>query len=86
MAKYIEALSRVCYENGNAKTDQKLYEFHGDCTCAGCTARKNSRRGNRNCITITTRDILKVKEAKEIIEKWTCADGSKWLKTEYVQI
>jgi len=86
MAEYNKTQSRVCYEHGRVETGKKLYEFHGYCTCKGCTERQKRRSGNRNCITVTTDDVSKAKEAVEIITKWSCADGNTWLKTEYLSV
>lgn len=76
---------RVCYENGNSATGNKIYELYKYCNCPNCEDRQQWTRTPANKATATTKDISKVDEVAEFLKNWTCENGKKHLEIVYFQ-
>lgn len=74
---------RICYDNGNSATGEKIYELHASCTCEDCQDRSSMRREPANQATVTTKDVLKIDEATEFLKDWSCENGKKLLEPVY---
>ena len=77
---------RICYENGNPKTGQKIYELYKYCECSGCKFRWKNRKEVCNKITVTTTDIAKIDSIAEFLENWTCENGEIRLPIVYAEM
>ena len=71
---------RICYANGNPTTGTKIYELYKYCKCEGCKYRLSAKREPSNYIAITTKDVSKVGEISDFLERWECKDG--WIQVE----
>ena len=76
---------RVCYENGNRLTGEKIYELYKYCKCEDCQRREQWSRTPANKVTASTRDISKVDEIAEFLSNWNCEDGTKSLDILYLK-
>jgi hypothetical protein len=74
---------RECHERGDAVNGEKIYELHQMCRCNECRYKHREHQLPPNSATATTKDFSKIEEVSIFLKKWSCADGTKRLETEY---
>lgn len=76
---------RVCYRNGIAKEENKVFEVHKLCDCAWCREKYLGRtRVNKITITAECEDEIE-KKVERFLDGWKCANGEKDLPIVFIK-
>lgn len=75
---------RVCYDSWDRTKATKLYALYKYCNCPDC---KDSllRREPVNWASATTKEISKVDDVAEFLQKWTCDTRGRYVGVVFLK-